>query len=618
MPFAGQNRFKRSLRAFAGATHGNFVVIGALTAVPLVFMTGAMIDLSLLYRDQRLVQAALDAAALAAAQQSSSQSDPKVIEATARTFFNANTASLSRTTATMSYEGLSWNSDHERTIRISSCSTYDPFFLTGYGLSAKGIEGSACSTAESVVAISNTTVEVAMVLDTSGSMNDAPAAGGSAKIVTLRAQASKAVQSLFGSAAKTGDDDPVRVAVVPFSGAVNIGPQYLNEWWMDPKGLSTIHNENLDWSSYTTLLGVPRALRNPLYPTRNAYVDALNPLRSLSRQDIYAQFAKTYPKYAFKGCAEARVDPYGTNDTEPSEANPDTLFVPYFAPDEGDDLKKGWVNSYLKDSDASKFETRLRDVNKYYSATIFPTNSIGANNSYSPSYICDSNPLQPLSGSASTTLSTVSKLVATGSTNVDQGVGWGWRVLSRRQPFTDGRASGDEDNIKAMIVMTDGENTYYQDNQNTTNKNLTAFGSYGFAATERIFDHATNASKTKNNANYTSAIDARTSIVCANAKNDGRIALRDSSGQPVVDGSGAVMRDGIIIYTIAFDIPLSSKARVDALLKGCASYKLSDLRDTAKPYASKGKYFYSASNDKELDAAFADIMASLSKTRITR
>ncbi|KQT54368.1 hypothetical protein ASG43_01805 [Aureimonas sp. Leaf454] len=379
--------------------------------------------------------------------------------------------------------------------------------------------------------------------------------------------------------------------------------------------MSSIHHENFDWESYK-VLGVPRAMKSPLYPGRDVYVDTLNPLRYLTRQDIYAQLAKTYPKYAFKGCAEARVSPYGLNDTAPSEKDPDSLFVPYFAPDEGDNLKKGWVNNYIADSNTGSFDSRTKDVEKYYSATITPLNQIGANNSYSPSYICDSNPLQPLSASKTATLSTVNGLVATGSTNVDQGVGWGWRILSNREPFTGGREADDENNIKAMIVMTDGENTYYQDNQNTTNKNQTAFGSYGFAATERIFDYSLASGKSKNNSNYTTAIDARTSIVCTNAKNDGRIALKDSKGKALVDGSGPVMRDGVMIYTIAFDIPLTSKARVDALLKGCASYKLTDLRDTKLSYAQKGKYFYSASNEKELESAFSDIMASLSKMRI--
>lgn len=213
---------------------------------------------------------------------------------------------------------------------------------------------------------------------------------------------------------------------------------------------------------------------------------------------------------------------------------------------------------------------------------------------------------------------TIKSLVASGSTNLDQGVGWGWRVLSKRKPFTDGRAAGDEKNIKAIILMTDGENTYYTDNQNTTNKNLTSFGSYGFAVTERIFDYTTTSKKDKNNSNYTSAIDARTALVCQNAKDDGRIPLETASGVQLVDEKGPVTRDGIIIYTIAFDIPATSKARVDALLRGCASYKLPDLNNISLPYAKKTKYFYSAANSAQLDEAFSDIMASLSSLRIAR
>ena len=38
---------------------------------------------------------------------------------------------------------------------------------------------------------------------------------------------------------------------------------------------------------------------------------------------------------------------------------------------------------------------------------------------------------------------------------------WGWRVLSPTAPFTEGRAYTANDNKKILVLMTDGENTYY-------------------------------------------------------------------------------------------------------------------------------------------------------------
>lgn len=594
---------------------GNFAVISVLASLPMIMALGGAMDMAAFYHDRQIIQAAADAAALAAAKAFPSEPDKTKLAQIAKTYFLANTSGLLRTKAEMTYDGAEFSDDGERKLTVSSCSEYSPYFLTSFKVSFPGMKGNGCIKTDSVVIVSNTTVEIAMVLDTSGSMLDPPAAGSGSKIETLRSRAGKAVTSLFGSGAKTGDDDPVRVAVVPFSGSVNVGPSHLNDWWMDPKGLSDIHHENLDWSSYK-VLGLQRGIRSPLYPDLDVWVDALDPLRYLTRQDVYKQLSRTYPKYAFKGCVEAREAPYGLTDDVPTEKTPNSLFVPYFAPDEGDNLKKGWVNNYLTDTANGSFDARTTDVNKYYASAIFPSNAMGANNSYSPSYICDSNALQPLSPSKDATLSTINGLVASGSTNVDQGIGWGWRVLSKNEPFTEGRASGDENNIKAMIVMTDGENTYYQDNQNTTNKNETAFGSYGFAATGRIFDYKTTSVKTKSNTNYTAAMEARTSIVCENAKSDGKVALKSSSGATMSDERGVVMRDGILIYTIAFDIPAASKTRVDALLKSCASYKLGDLRNTKLSYSSKTKYFYSAANDAQLDQAFSDIMASLSQMRI--
>ncbi len=55
----------------------------------------------------------------------------------------------------------------------------------------------------------------------------------------------------------------------------------------------------------------------------------------------------------WKGCVEARPAPYDITDDEPSSGSPDSLYVPYFAPDDGDQFDASWVpifnNNYLPD-----------------------------------------------------------------------------------------------------------------------------------------------------------------------------------------------------------------------------------------------------------------------------
>ena len=55
----------------------------------------------------------------------------------------------------------------------------------------------------------------------------------------------------------------------------------------------------------------------------------------------------------------------------------------------------------------------------------------------------------------------ISTMRANGATNIHMGTIWGLRLLSPQAPYTQGRGYDDKENIKALIIMTDGNNTYY-------------------------------------------------------------------------------------------------------------------------------------------------------------
>ncbi|WP_162141941.1 pilus assembly protein [Aureimonas ureilytica] len=596
-------------RRFRADRGGNFAIVTAVVFVPLLMSIAAVADISLFYRDRTAVQSAADAAALAAAKQFALTPDAAELQRYAQSVFSANTQGLTRTTSVLKYEGTEWTPGGTRELRISACSSYDPFFLSALRISFPGLKGSDCSQMQSVVAVGSTTVEVAFVLDTSGSMGDSPAAGGEAKIATLRTQATKAINTIFGSGGPSGSEDPVRVGIVPFSGGVNVGPEHLNDWWMDPKGLSPIHHENLSWGGSDLLPGMaPGVIR--------------------TRQLIYASLGSKNADWAYRGCVESRPAKHALLDTPPTELDPTTLYVPFFAPDEPDDSPYSFRNSYVRDGVGGlwsnpSYEEKTRKVGKYF-LNVQSHGRLGANYINSPSFMCDSPSLTPLTKDKSKALGAVRNLTASGATNVPQGVEWGWKVLSKNEPFTEGRAAGEENNIKAMIVMTDGQNTYY----NSYSPAVSAFGAYGYTGYDepgrpspgvpRLFDYKAGVSTATTDANYTAALNGRLAAICENAKGDGRIKLKDGSGAQLKDERGPVSRDGILIYTIAFDIPLQYRTMVNGLLQGCASYKLNDLRNTSLPYRDKGKYFYSASNAKDLETAFSDIMASLTNLRIAR
>ncbi|RPI38767.1 MAG: VWA domain-containing protein [Hyphomicrobiaceae bacterium] len=84
------------------------------------------------------------------------------------------------------------------------------------------------------VAKGNGSVEVALVLDNSGSMAGQP-------IADLRVAAQNLTSVLYAGYEGT---DKVRVGIVPFAGSVNVGSAHQAASWLDSAGLSPTHYEN--------------------------------------------------------------------------------------------------------------------------------------------------------------------------------------------------------------------------------------------------------------------------------------------------------------------------------------------------------------------------------------
>lgn len=153
-------------------------------------------------------------------------------------------------------------------------------------------------------------MEIAMVLDNSGSM------AWSNRMTNLKAAAKNAADILFDYQ----DSQPnTYISVVPFNFWVNVGSSNWNESWMTGTATSGIALDNFDDDD----------------DPDNTFAGPLN------RFDLYNQMSNA----SWAGCVEARIEPYDADDTEPNGADPDTLFVPTFAPDE----PSGYANNYLTD-----------------------------------------------------------------------------------------------------------------------------------------------------------------------------------------------------------------------------------------------------------------------------
>jgi Flp pilus assembly protein TadG len=353
------------------------------------------------------------------------------------------------------------------------------------------------------------TVEVALVLDNSGSMAGSP-------IADLRTAATNLVNVLYAGYEGT---DKVKVGLVPFAASVNVGASRQNAAWIDRTGASPLHFENF---------AEPK-----------------------TRFQLLADMGVNWG-----GCVEVRPSPHDVTDSVPTAGTPASLFVPMFAPDEPDSANDGgysYSNDYISDMGGTcpvPPRTCLH-TNRRGNCTSWSTPpplapaeaqartckyagaSIGS--AQGPNYLCDSKPILPLTEDKASVQSVIQTLAAKGGTNILEGVMWGWRVLSPEEPFTEGRPYTDPENTKYLIVMTDGENWH----QAMSNHNKSSYHSFGYAAKGRLGTTYTTTA-------LINQMNTKTLAACANAK-----------------------AAGITVYTIAFR--LEGDANTRAMLTSCAS-----------------------------------------------
>lgn len=80
---------------------------------------------------------------------------------------------------------------------------------------------------------------------------------------------------------------------------------------------------------------------------------------------------------------------------------------------------------------------------------------------YRPNYVCPTSYVTPLSSDENYLLDRIETMQANGHTLGNYGMVWGWRLISPEFPFEEGAQWSDEEWRKAVIMMTDGQNTMH-------------------------------------------------------------------------------------------------------------------------------------------------------------
>lgn len=199
------------LRKLAQDEAGNVLALSAAAMIVFVALVGSALDLSVAYMARGKLQNACDAAVLAARQSMTGSRYNADVEAEADRFFAFNFPQATANTTDVSFD-IEQNPDN-RTELLGDASASVPTTLVRIiGINEVPISVNCDASRD----LGHN--DVMLVLDVTGSMNNAPSNGGGTKIARLRTGAAGLYRAL-----DTDDGSVTRFGIVPYSHTVNVG-----------------------------------------------------------------------------------------------------------------------------------------------------------------------------------------------------------------------------------------------------------------------------------------------------------------------------------------------------------------------------------------------------------
>jgi hypothetical protein len=234
------------------------------------------------------------------------------------------------------------------------------------------------------------------------------------------------------------------------------------------------------------------------------------------------------------------------DDTAPGD-DPSTRWTPYLSPDGADaGSGPGYArgNSYLEDQTGGSALDRLRNVDKYFR----PIRLASFNEERGPNQACR-GPIVELTNDEDRMRAAIKAMSPGGNTHINQGLIWGWRVLSPGEPFSQGVGYDDAETQKALVLLSDGVNT------------VGGYTSYGYVADGRLGTSDRRAKR---------QLDANVTTICKQVK-ERNIRLymilfqeNDRETQRIFEDCATVSADGDALYYYAPDGE-ALKAAFDAI-----------------------------------------------------
>lgn len=536
-------------RDLVRSRHGGVALIFALAMPPMTLMAICGLDLQHASSMRRALQDSLDAATLAAAR--SSETTDAGVRRVGLASLRSGLAQFPEVELDEAVSRTNFDLNADGSVSSIAHARVDTFI-------AGSLFGDALDIgADSTVLRSGAKLEIALVIDNTGSMNSQG---------RLQAAQAAAVDLVEGLAAGNAASDTVRVSLVPFSDTVRPNPGF---------------GRQSNRSSASALGWVSQATNHTgSTGTTGLFSTGVNRFRLLDDMRI-----------GWGGCVESRPYPYDVRDTAPVNSNQATMFVPYFSPDtpDADQINDNtWrrydrYNDYLDEGTdgisgiLDQIRNRLtnalrleawsgltRDTTKYTASRL----RSGIGTSLGPNQGCALQPVVRLTNDFPAVIRSIESMQAGGTTNVPMGMVWGWHTLSPNAPFADGVPYSDTRVRKIVILLTDGDNV----NNTTNNPDNSVYTGVGFIWQQRLGSDMDVASSAQRRGDR---LDERFSELCTNMRNQ-----------------------GVTIYTIGVQVSSQSQR----LLSRCAT---------------SDDQFFNVSNSAGISAAFAQIAGSIDRIRIS-
>lgn len=202
-------RFKSEISRFSGDVRGSIAIIFSLSCIVLMLITGLAVDTARYQDISTRMQQALDGASLAAAKL---LSDPNLtdgdITARAQAYYNASIPTFGVKPSMVATPVITI--DRVKVSVEIAGQVQVPAFFGGLA----DLPSLSVINQKSKVVFDMTNVELAMVLDVTGSMNQAN------KLTDLKVAAKDVIDTLFDGAL---NDSSVKIAIAPYSASVNAG-----------------------------------------------------------------------------------------------------------------------------------------------------------------------------------------------------------------------------------------------------------------------------------------------------------------------------------------------------------------------------------------------------------